>query len=115
VSLGQIDWSDVAFDLDAHVVWRTPYDVLTFAGGGASVHFMNGTGNAIDGTFVEDLLDSVSAGVDVHAGAEYALHPRLRVYTTGRLEMLQDIKYASLSAGLRLQLGPAAPGEEGPR
>ena len=115
VRLGQIDWSDLAFDLDAHMVWRTPYDVLTFAGGGASVHVLNGSGSAIDGTFVEDLLDSVSAGLDVHAGAEYNVSPRVRVYAAGRLELLQDIKYAALRAGLQLQLGPAAAGEENPR
>jgi hypothetical protein len=115
VALGRIDWSDLAFDLDAHVVWRTPYNVLTFAGGGASVHALNGSGNAIDGTFVEDLLDSVSAGLDVHAGAEYALHPRVRIYALGRFELLQDIKYAALRGGLQLQLGPSAPGEEKPR
>ena len=115
VNLGRIDWSDLAFDLDAHMVWRAPYSVLTFAGGGASVHVLNGSGNAIDGTFVEDLLDSVSAGLDVHAGAEYALMPKLRVYAEGRFELLQDIKYAALRGGLQLQLGPSAPGEEKPR
>lgn len=115
VRLGQIDWSDLALDLDAHMVWRTPYDVLTFAGGGASVHVLNGSGNAIAGTFVEDLLDSVSAGLDVHGGVEYVASRRLRVYTAGRLELLQDIKYAALRLGLQLQLGPAAVGEETPR
>lgn len=115
VSLGRIDWSDLAVDLDAHVVWRTAYDVLTFAGAGASVHFMNGSGNAIDGTFVEDLLDTVSAGLDAHAGAEYALSARLRLYAMGRLEMLQDIKYAALRGGFQLLLGAPAAGEENSR
>ncbi|HCR04945.1 MAG TPA: hypothetical protein DIU18_07140, partial [Gemmatimonadetes bacterium] len=55
VALGPIDWSDVALALDAHVVWRVPYGFLTFAGVGASVHFLNGEGEAIADTFVEDL------------------------------------------------------------
>jgi hypothetical protein len=112
VTLGPIDRTDLALALDAHVVWRTPYDVLTFAGGGAAVHFLNGDGSSINGTFVEDLLDSVGAGFDVHAGAEYALHPKARLYAMGRLELLQDIHYAAVRAGVQIHLGPSAPGEE---
>ncbi|MSR36785.1 MAG: hypothetical protein EXR95_09140 [Gemmatimonadetes bacterium] len=115
VTLGPIDWSDIVVALDAHAVWRTPYDVLTFAGAGAAVHFLNGDGASINGTFVEDLLDSVGAGFDLHAGLEYALHPKVRLYGMGRLEVLQDIHYAAVRGGVQILLGPAAPGEENPR
>ena len=40
VTFGLIDWSDLALALDAHVVWRVPYGLLTFAGAGASIHFL---------------------------------------------------------------------------
>ena len=126
VELDPIDWSDVALALDAHMVWRinltsdltgpsNDYDLLTFAGAGAALHFLNGDGPAIDDTFVEDLLDSVGPGFDVHAGAEYVLTPNLRVYTMGRFEWLQDIYYATVRGGVQIQLGPPAAGEEGPR
>ena len=111
VALGPIDWSDVAVALDAHVVWRTPYDVLTFAGAGASVHFLNGDGAAINNTFVEDLLDSVGAGFDLHAGVEYAIAPKMRVYAIGRFELLQDIYDAAIRGGVQFQFGPDADGE----
>jgi hypothetical protein len=115
VSLGTIDWSDLALTLDAHVVWRTPYGFLTFAGAGASVHFLNGAGDAIADTFVEDLLDSVSAGLGLQAGVELPLTSRLRVYGAGRLEMLEDLRYGALRSGLQLHFGGAVPGEEGLR
>src|SRR5688572_24540262 len=76
VTLDPIDWSDLALALDAAVVWQVPYGFLTFAGAGAAVHFLNGSGEAIAGTFIEDLLDSVSAGLGLHAGVEYPVLPR---------------------------------------
>jgi hypothetical protein len=127
IELDPIDWSDLALALDAHAVWRINlraraaeapgepvlgYDLLTFAGAGASVHFMNGDGAAINDTFVEDLLDSVGAGFDLHAGAEYLVSSNLRIYGMGRLELLQDIYYATLRGGVQIHLGPAAEGEE---
>ena len=112
VALGSIDWSDVALALDAHVVWRVPYGILTFAGLGASVHFLNGDGVAIADTFIEDLLDSVSAGLGLHAGVEYLLNSHIRIYTSGRLELLEDIRYSAIRAGLQLHRGGPAPGEE---
>ena len=115
VELEPIDWSDLALALDGHVVWRTPYDFLTFAGAGASVHFLSGDGPAIDNTFVEDLLDSVGAGFDLHAGAEYQVEPNIRVYGMGRLEMLQDIQYFAIRFGAQFQFGPDAAGETSPR
>jgi hypothetical protein len=115
VSLGTIDWSDLTLTLDAHVVWRAPYGFLTFAGAGASVHFLNGAGDAIADTFVEDLLDSVSAGFGLQAGIELPLTSSLRLYGAGRLEMLEDLRYGALRSGLQLHFGGAVPGEEGLR
>jgi hypothetical protein len=97
------------------VVWRVPYGVLTFAGAGASVHFLDGAGEAIAGTFVEDLLDSVSAGFGLQAGIELPVTSGLRLYGAGRLELLEDLRYAALRGGLQLHFGGAVPGEEGSR
>lgn len=111
VNLGVIDWSDVALAVDGHFVWRVPYGVLTFAGLGASAHILNGAGAAIDGIFIEDLLDSVTAGVNVHAGVEYPVAQRFRVYTQGRYELMGDLRYGQIRIGGQFMLGGAAPGE----
>ena len=115
VVLGSIDWSDLALALDADVVWQVPYGFLTYAGAGASVHFLNGSGAAIAGTFIEDLLDSVSAGLGLQAGIEYPVHSRVALYAAGRLELLEDIRYAAIRGGVQLQLGPSATGGAGSR
>lgn len=112
VDLGRIDWSDVSMVVDAQVVWRVPYGVLTYLGAGAGVHLLNGNGAAINGTFVEDLLDSVTAGFNVHAGLEYALTQRLRATGQARWEMLGDLRYYGIRLGAQIMTGPSAPGEE---
>ena len=112
VDLGVIDWSDVSLVVDAQVVWRVPYGVLTFLGIGAGTHLLNGSGAAIDGTFVEDLLDSITTGFNIHAGLEYPLADRFRLYGQARYEALGDLQYSSLRFGGQFMFGTPAPGEE---
>lgn len=112
IDLGSIDWTDVAVSVDAHVVWRVPFGLLTFAGLGAGVHVLNGDGAAINDTFIEDLLDSVAAGFNLHAGVEYPVSNRLRLNTQGRYEVLGDLQYFQLRAGFQIMIGDNAPGEE---
>lgn len=112
VDLGVLEWTDIRLGLDTHVVWRVPYGVLTYAGVGASAHLLNGDGEAINGTFVEDLLDSVNAGFNLHGGAEYPVTERLRLYGEGRFELMGDLQYAQLRTGLQFMIGGPAPGEE---
>ncbi len=105
VDLGTIKWTDVALSLDAQVVWKVPYDILTFAGVGASAHILNGSGEAVNGTFVEDLLDSVAAGFNLNAGLEYPLKDNLRVYGAGRYEVMGDLQYFQLRFGTQIMVG----------
>lgn len=112
VDLGTISWSDVALSLDAQVVWQVPYGVLTFAGAGAAAHLLNGDGGAINGTFIEDLLDSVTAGFNLHAGVEYPWTRHFRVTGQGRYEVLGDLQFFALRLGGQIMIGEPAPGEE---
>lgn len=112
LDFGTLDWSDLRLGLDAHVVWSVPFDLLTYAGVGGAVHFLNGDGGAIAGTFVEDLLDSARAGFNLHLGVEYPWET-FRIYGTGRLEMLEDLRYFELSLGGQLMTGPSLPAERG--
>lgn len=112
VDLGVLQWSDVAIAVDAQFVWRIPYGILTFAGMGAGTHMLNGSGPAIDGTFVEDLLDSVTAGFNLHAGLEYPVMRQFRLYGQGRYEVMGDLQYAQVRVGGQFMFGSPAPGEE---
>lgn len=111
LDLGSINYKDVGLGLDAHVVWAVPFDLLTYGGLGFTAHFINGSGDAIDGTFVEDVIDSVEAGFNLHLGAEYPVTEKMRVYTVGRYELMADVRYFQVRVGWQLMTGPNAPGE----
>jgi len=113
VDLGQIDWTDIAVSLDGHFVWSVPFDMLTYLGLGVSGHLVNGDGEAINDTFVEDLLDSVSAGINVHWGLEWPIHHNFRFYGLSRYELQEDLRYLELRVGGQFMFGSPAPGEEG--
>jgi hypothetical protein len=111
VDLGTVDWSDFVLSLDGHFVWSVPFGLLTYAGAGMALHFMDGDGNAIKGTFVEDLLDSVKPGFNLHGGLEYPLSDAFRVYGMTKYELMEDLRYLELRAGIQIMLTGPAPGE----
>lgn len=100
--LEPIKWSDLSLSLDGQFVWNTPLQVLTFIGVGGGLHALNGSGGAVDDTFVEDLLDSITAGVSALAGLELQPVSRIRVYAEGRYTALNSIQYLSAKGGLQL-------------
>ena len=112
VELGGIDWSDLVLSLDAQVVWDGPLGTLPYLGAGASVHLLNGEGDAVSGTFVEDLLDAVRAGINLQAGLELPLADSFRLYGGARYEVLGDLQYLEIRAGAQFMIAPPAPGEE---
>jgi hypothetical protein len=112
VDLGSIEYSDFILSMDGHFVWSIPMDFLTFAGGGMSLHIMDGDGESIAGTFVEDLLDSVKPGFNVHGGLEYPLADGFRLYGEARYELMEDLRYFELRFGGQIMLSGPAAGEE---
>ena len=111
LDLGSITYRDISVGVDAQVVWEVPLDLLTFGGLGVTAHFIDGDGNAINGTFVEDLIDSVEPGFNLHVGAEYPVTNGMRLYTVGRYEVMPDIRYFQVRVGWQFMTGPNAPGE----
>lgn len=112
LDLGRITWRDVAVGVDAHIVWDTLFDLLTYGGLGVTAHVLDGDGDAIAGTFIDDLLDSVTAGFNLHFGMEYPVSDRFRLYGVGKYEVLSDLQYFNVRAGWQIMTGPNAPGEE---
>jgi hypothetical protein len=110
--LGQVDRQDVALALDGHYVWALPAHFFFYTGLGVSGHFLSGSGPAVDGTFVDDLLDSVSAGVNLHAGLEFAVKDRFRLYGNSKVEVLGDLKLFELRFGASVIFGGLVSGEE---
>ena len=108
--LGDIRWSDLSLGLDAHVVWTAPMNVLGYLGTGLGVHALNGRGDAVAHTFVEDLLDNTTAGISAIAGLEYQPVPQFRVFGEARYTVISDARYPELKLGGAIMLpGQVAP------
>lgn len=98
--LGSVEWSDLALGVDLQVVWTTPVlNAYTYAGIGGQLHALNGQGESVQETFVEDLLDSTTAGVAIMGGVEFQPLRSVRLFTEARFTVLNDIRYPGLKVG----------------
>lgn len=102
--LGEVEWSTLTAGIDAHVVWTAPYRIFTFVGIGVGLHAMNGKGPSIEDTFIEDLLDTLTAGFAFMAGLEYEPLPILRLYGEGRYTVQSEIRYPGIRFGAALMV-----------
>ena len=112
VNLGEIELSDLVLQVDAHFVWTTPIDLLVFLGLGAGLNFMNGQGESIDDTFIEDLFDSVMPGLSALGGLEYAVVDRVRVYGEAHFTVVSDILSPGVRVGAAIMLPTRVQGED---
>lgn len=104
--LGQIKWSDFAINLDGQFAWDTDIGLMTYLGAGVGIHKLNGKGASIEGTFVEDLLDSVTAGATALGGLEYEPVSRLRIYAEASYTVMSYLRYPALKVGAAFMLTP---------
>ena len=107
IRVGRILLSDLTADLDLQYVIQQGRGVTTYIGAGASVHLRNGSGAAINGTFVEDALDEVTAGFNAMIGAEFALSKAWRFTLDGRGVVSSGLSTISLRSGLMYRVGAA--------
>ncbi len=99
IDLGTVHWSDTALDLDFQYLLGRGR-VQPFVGLGGSVHVRNGSGRAIDGTFVEDALDTIGAGANFTAGWDVRLGTHLLATLGGRAVLASELRTLSLNVGL---------------
>jgi hypothetical protein len=112
VSLGQVRLSDLSVDVDAHYLFTTDVGIEPYAGIGAGLHLVDGRGDFIEDTFVEDVLDAITPGFNAMAGVEIPLGPSLRLEAEARGVLASNARWAGLSIGATwvfLPQRPAAP------
>ncbi|MDX1674823.1 MAG: hypothetical protein R3314_08525 [Longimicrobiales bacterium] len=100
--LGPIEWSDLSLSVDGQFVWSTPLGILTYIGTGLGLHALNGQGPAVDDTFVEDLLDDITVGVNGIVGVELETSDRLRVFLEGRYTAMNSLRFGAIRGGVQL-------------
>lgn len=97
--LGEVERSDLELAVDAHYLFPTGYSIQPYLGGGLGLHLLNGRGEAIDGTFVEDLLDTVSPALNLLGGIHIPLSSAIELLTEARFVLVSDVRYASILVG----------------
>jgi hypothetical protein len=97
LDLGEVRFSDLELAADAHYLFRPDRAISPYAGGGFSLHLLNGQGDFIDGTFVEDLLDSVAPGLAALIGVNIHFVKAFRLGGEARFMLASDVRYASLN------------------
>ena len=115
VNVGRIFWSDLTGDVDLQYVIPQGPGITTYIGVGASVHLRNGSGSAINGTFVEDALDEISAGLNASIGVEFALSRTWRFTLDGRGVVSSGLSTVSLRSGFMYRFRDGARGKVGGR
>lgn len=104
IRLGTINLSDVIGDIDFQYVFPQGHGITAYIGTGVSIHLRNGSGSAINGTFVEDALDVVTAGLNGTVGFEFNLTHALRFTVDARGVLSSGLQTASLRTGLMYRL-----------
>ena len=80
LDFGKVDLSDLSLDLDGQYIIPGPFGLRPYLGAGVGLHLVNGGGELIDNTFVEEILDAITPGMNAMAGIEIPLVRGLRVH-----------------------------------
>jgi hypothetical protein len=104
INLGRISLSDLVGDVDFQLVFPQGHGVTAYLGTGVSIHVRNGSGAAINGTFMEDALDVITAGLNGTMGFEFNLSPAWRFTVDGRGVLSSGLRTVSLRTGIMYRL-----------
>jgi hypothetical protein len=88
---------------DLQYLLRTVGRVQPYVALGFGAHIRDGDGAAIDGTFVEDALDTVAAGVGAAVGIDIAILSRLAFLAEVRGGLTSELRTASARGGFMLR------------
>lgn len=99
LDLGEVRRSDLELSLDAHIVPDIDSPILPYGGAGAGLHLLNGGGESIEGTFVEDLLDTVAPGLNLLGGVSVQPLDALQLSAEARLVLTSDVQYGNFVLG----------------
>jgi hypothetical protein len=99
INLGPMTWSDVTGDLDLQYVLPQGHAVTAYMGVGLGIHVRHGSGPVINGTFVQDALNEITAGLNGTLGAEMGAK-RWRFTLDARGVLSSGLSTVSLRTGV---------------
>ncbi len=109
VAVGEVRLGDIVGDVDFQLMFPQGRGITAYIGTGVSIHVRNGSGDLINGTFVEDALDVVTAGLNGMIGFEFNLSPAWRFTLDGRGVLSSGLNTASVRTGIMYRLKAGRP------
>lgn len=109
VAVGTITWTNINVDFDLQYVFTPGGVVQPYAGVGLVLILRNGDGAAINGTFVEDALDTFTAGLAASIGLEVRLTRSLSVLAETRGLLSSELRSVSVRGGLKYVFSRGGP------
>lgn len=100
LTLGRVGFSDLAINADAQYEFTdTPLLFTPYLGAGLGIHFLNGYGDFVDNTFIEDFLDAITPSLNLSAGLTVPASPQFEFFGEGRLAMMSDVPHFGVQIG----------------
>jgi Outer membrane protein beta-barrel domain len=106
IAVGSISWASLQGDLDLQYLFPLGSSVMAYGGLGLGLYLRNGSGPAIEGTFIEGALDTVAAGAAASAGLEVALSRRVSLTGDARGMLTGELLSAAFRAGIQYRFRP---------
>lgn len=104
VDIGTITLANVELFLDLQYLLPRFGRFQSYVGLGFGAHVRDGDGQAIQGTFVEDALDTVAAGLSGSAGFDAAIMPWLSFLAEVRGGLTSELRTLSARGGLMARI-----------
>ena len=104
VDVGEITWANFEATFDLQYVFPSGPRFLTYIGLGIGVHVRNGSGMAIENTFVEDALDTIAASADLSLGLDFALSDNVNFTTDVRGSFSSELIMGSARVGFMYRI-----------
>jgi len=102
IDLGVIDRDALIFGADFDWMPAPDARLRPYLGLGTELYILSGSGAAIDGTFVDDSLDLLTAGISALGGLEYDLGGIFTAFGEVRGSLAADIRSVSIAGGIAL-------------
>ena len=99
LELGTVDRSALIFGTDVHWLPLVEQTVRPYLGLGAEMYILNGSGDDIADTFVEDALDLITAGGSAVLGVEIDIGESLTAYGDLRGTLVADVGGVAFTIG----------------
>ena len=106
VNVGNVSWASLQADLDLQYLVPIASRFRGYAGLGLGLYLRNGSGAAIEGTFIEGALDTVAAGAAASLGLEAAITRRVSLTGDARGMLTGELLSASFRAGVQYRFRP---------